>query len=207
MNKSHRRALILCLGLALVSTAVFAQAPAEQTTATTAATVIPPDQKATKEQLTKLFEVMRLREQMQNFLKVMPAMIQQQIQAQMKEMTAKLSGGSAPSLEKQAALDQLMSKYMKKATEMYTVDEMLDDMAAIYQRHLSRSDVDAFIVFYGSPAGQHMLNEQPAILQEYMPLATKRVQERSKVLTDEMVQDMDDFIKSTTSSTKKPDKN
>src|SRR5579859_2205591 len=108
MNKSHRRALILCLGLALVSTAVFAQAPAEQTTATTAATVIPPDQKATKEQLTKLFEVMRLREQMQNFLKVMPAMIQQQIQAQMKEMTAKLSGGSAPSLEKQAALDQLM---------------------------------------------------------------------------------------------------
>jgi hypothetical protein len=30
---------------------------------------------------------------------------------------------------------------------------MLDDMAAIYQRHFTREDVDAYIVFYSTPSG------------------------------------------------------
>jgi hypothetical protein len=205
MYQSHRCAAILCLGLALASSALFAQAPAEHTAVIALAPAIPPDQQPTKEQLAKLFEVMRLRQQLQNVMKMMPVMIQQQIQAQMKEIKSKLPGSASPSPEQQAALDQLMSKYMKKAFEMYTIDEMLADMTTIYQRHMSRSDVDAFIAFYSSPAGQHMLNEQPAIMQEYTPLVAKRVQERSKVLTDEMLQDMDEFIKSAASSASKPD--
>jgi hypothetical protein len=204
MYKPHRFAALVSLGLAFAPSACFAQAPAEHTTVIPLAPAIPPDQQPSKEQLAKLFEVMRLREQMQSLMKMMPVMIQQQVQAQMKEMTSKKPGGGSPSPEQQAALDQLMSKYMKKAFEMYTIDEMLGDMTTIYQRHMSRSDVDAFIAFYSSPAGQHMLNEQPAIMREYMPLVTKRVQERSKALTDEMMNDLEGITKSAAPSASQP---
>jgi len=53
-----------------------AQAPAGQPAASPAsATVIPPDQQPTKEQLAKLFELIRVREQVQSVLKMMPAMV------------------------------------------------------------------------------------------------------------------------------------
>lgn len=205
MNKICRCAIAIGLGLTIVSPVLLAQVPAEQTTVATSAPAIPPDQQPTNEQLTKLFEVMRLKEQMQNVLKMMPAMMQQQVLAQIKEMSSKLSGGSAPPPEFQAALEKMLNKYMKKAMEMYNVDEMLIDVGAIYKRHLSRSDVDGLMAFYSSPAGQHLLNEQPKIMQEYTPIVMKRVQERSKVLMDEMAQDMDEFIKPAASSTSKPD--
>ena len=47
-----------------------------------------------------------------------------------------------------------MSKYVGKAMDLYPASEMLTDMGAIYQRHLSKDDVEGMIVFYSSPAGQ-----------------------------------------------------
>jgi len=202
MVQPCRIAAFIALGLALTSPPLFAQATAGDSAPRT--TAIPPDQQPAKEQLAKLFEVMRLRQQMQNVMKMLPAVIQQQVQTQIGELTAKMPGGT-PTPEQQAAIDKLMNKYMTKAFDMYTIDEMFDDMTGLYQRHMSRSDVEAFIAFYSSPAGQHMLNEQPAIMQEYMPMVMKRVQERSKALTDEMSQDMDEFLKSAASSASKPD--
>jgi hypothetical protein len=84
---------------------------------------------------------------------------------------------------------------MQKAFSLYPVSEMLDDMSGLYQRHLTRSDVDAFIAFYASPAGQHLLDAQPAIMQEYMPLVISRMQERSKTLNEEFVKEMAEIAK------------
>jgi hypothetical protein len=122
-------------------------------------------------------------------------MMQQQIVQQLKQMTANL-GLPAMTGEQQAAYDNLMKKYMDKAVSLYPVDEMISDMSALYQKHMSREDVDAFIAFYGSPAGQHLLEAQPAIMKEYMPIVMSRMQERSKALTDEMTKDIQDFAKS-----------
>ncbi len=47
---------------------------------------LPVDQQATKEQITKLFEVMRLRQTMDSLMKSLPAMMQQQIEVQSKQM-------------------------------------------------------------------------------------------------------------------------
>jgi hypothetical protein len=68
-------------------------------------------------------------------------------------------------------------------------------MSDIYQRYLSRTDVEAFIVFYSSQPGQDLLNMQPVIMKQYMPVVMKRTQERTKALTDEMIKDMNDLIK------------
>ena len=68
-----------------------------------------------------------------------------------------------------------MSKYVEKSMDLYPADEMLTDMGAIYQRHLSKDDVDGLIVFYSSPTGQHLLDAQPVIAKEYMPLVMGKV--------------------------------
>lgn len=170
-------------------------APTSQPPAAAAAEV-PPEQQATREQLTKLFEVMRLRQQFDSMTKMMPAIVEQQVHEQMAQMVAATPGGKQLSPEQQAALDKLTNKYLQKANSLYPADEMIDDAMSIYQRHMSRSDVDAYIVFYSSTAGQHLLDAQPVIMKEYMPVVSQKVQTRTKELYAEMAQDMQEFMKS-----------
>ena len=113
---------------------------------------------------------------------------------QEKQITSKLPDGAIKP-EQQEEMSNVINKYMEKALNIYTVNQMLDDMATIYQRHLSRADVDAYIVFYGSDAGQHLLKLTPVMMQEYMPMAMKRVQESTKTLTDEMAREMKECVK------------
>ncbi|HEY1648695.1 MAG TPA: DUF2059 domain-containing protein [Terracidiphilus sp.] len=201
MNRVKFAVVAMGLGWLLIAGCVMAQATAGQSTAAestaaTAAAEIPLDQQATKEQLGRLFVVMRLRQQFDSMMKAMPQMVQQQIHAQMQEELANTPGARKLTPEQQAALEKLMDKYMEKAKSIYPVDEMIDDAATIYQRHMSRSDVDAYIAFYSSPPGQRLLDAQPAILKEYVPMAMQRVQERSKQLNVEMAVDVQKFIAS-----------
>jgi hypothetical protein len=48
------------------------------------------------------------------------------------------------------------------------IDEMIDGIVPIYQKHLTRRELAAITEFYSSPAGQKILNEMPAILAESM---------------------------------------
>ncbi|MFZ0800325.1 MAG: DUF2059 domain-containing protein [Terriglobales bacterium] len=48
------------------------------------------------------------------------------------------------------------------------VDEIIDAMVPIYQKHLTKSDLEAVIAFYSSPVGQKLLKEQPAMMAEGM---------------------------------------
>jgi len=183
----------------------LAQAPASQPEATPAvAPVIPQDQQATKEQLAKLFEVMRLREQLASVTKMMPALMQNQMQEQFRQMQKDHPEMKSVSEEQQQAFAKVMGKYMEKVMSIYTSDEMIADMTTIYQKYLTRSDVDGIIAFYGSPAGQHMLAMQPMIVKESMNISMKRVQERIKPLIDEMTKEMEGVVKSQTPPAKEP---
>jgi hypothetical protein len=196
MKRLTTTALLMGLGCALIpGAAIVAQAPAAQPASATAAPAIPADQQATEEQLVKLFDVMRLRQQFDNMMKMLPATVQQEVRAQMKEMMAQTPDAQKLTPEQQAAFDKLMAKYSEKAQNIYPVDQMMDDATAVYRRHMSRSDVDAYIAFYSSPPGQHLLDAQPVILREYVPVAMQRVQERSKDLYAQMAVDVQEFIK------------
>jgi uncharacterized protein len=56
------------------------------------------------------------------------------------------------------------------------MDEMLNDMIPIYQRHFTKSDIDALIAFYSSPAGQKFLHETPAVTAETMRAVYPRIE-------------------------------
>jgi hypothetical protein len=176
-------------------------APASQAPAAAAA-VVPADQQATREQLAKLFEVMRLRQQFDSMTKMMPAIVQQEVHQQMEQLAAAIPNGKQLSPEQKAAFDKITDKYLQKANKLYPTDEMVNDAMTIYQHHMSRSDVDAYIAFYSSTAGQHLLDAQPVIMKEYMPVVSDKVQSRTKELYAELAQDMEDFIKAQAPPTK-----
>jgi hypothetical protein len=200
MKCNFRNTAILSVAIlagSMISAAQSAQPAAAQTGATPAASAatIPVDQQATKEQLTKLFEVMRVKQQMDSMMKMMPTMVQQQMRAQMKELTARTSNGKQLSAQEQAAIEELMGKEMDRAMHIVSFDEMVGDLTVVYQHHISRTDADAFIAFYSTPAGQHLLDAQPEIMKEYMPMVMTRVSAKTKELTDEMTKDMADLTK------------
>jgi hypothetical protein len=187
-------AVLAALLVASAGRSVLAQAT--EHTAEMALNKVAPEDQPTQEQLTRLFEVMRLRQQMESMMKSMTSMMQQQISQQIRSMASSLpNGGAVSAQQQQQQLDRVLNKYTERVVSLYPVSEMVDDMLGLYRRHLSREDVDAFIAFYSSPAGQHLLDAQPAIMQEYLPLVSQRMQTRSKTLTDEMMKDMDQLSK------------
>jgi hypothetical protein len=157
--------------------------------------VVPTDQQPTNDQLPKLFELMRIKEQMESVTKMMPAMMQQQFQAQFKEMQKDHPEMAVMTEEQQQAAAKVMGKFMGKVMDLYTSDEAMADMAGIYQRHLTSSDVDGMIAFYSSPAGQHMVDMAPVIMREYMPMVMQKMQERMKPMMDEMKKEMEEIAK------------
>lgn len=48
------------------------------------------------------------------------------------------------------------------------LDEMVNALIPVYQRHLTQPDIEEIIRFYSSPAGQRLLTEQPKMIQESM---------------------------------------
>ena len=168
-------------------------APAQAGPASVAA--VAPDQQASKEQIARLFEVMRVKQQMDSMMKMMPAMIEQQMKAQMDAMKARLPNGKHMPPDEQAAIDKLMSKEVDRAMHIVSFDDMIGDLTEVYQRHISSTDADAFIAFYSSTAGQHLLDEQPAIMKEYMPKVMAHVNQKTQELTDGMMKDMAELTK------------
>lgn len=194
MNRALRIAVPLALAVISVPAMPAAQAPAVSAGGPVAqeqaSTAIAPEDQATDEQLGRLFAAMRIRDQMQTTRRIIPSMVERQLRQQMQAMSEEVSPGSKLTAQQQAQLDQLLHKYIEKAMDMYPVDEMIADMTGLYREHLTRQDVDGMIAFYGSPAGQHLLDAQPKITQEYMPLVMQRTAERTKTLTAEMMKDV-----------------
>ncbi|WP_109487430.1 DUF2059 domain-containing protein [Occallatibacter savannae] len=154
------------------------------------APVIAPENQASPEQVAKLFDVMRIKQQMQSMKSMVSGMVQQQVHSAMKQSEAELPAGSNLTPEKREKMQQVINKYVSKSMDLYPADEMLADMTTIYQKHLSKDDVEGLIAFYGSPAGQHLLDAQPVIAQEYMPMVMGKVGQRSQTMMREMMREV-----------------
>ena len=58
------------------------------------------------------------------------------------------------------------------------IDELLQATVPIYQRHLTKSDIEEMIRFYSGPVGQKLLREQPQMMQESMQASMAIQQKR-----------------------------
>lgn len=186
----------LGMGILLMPWAGGAQANPGLTTHSETAQLVPLDQAASDAQLDKLFEVTRVRQQMAAAAQAMPQVIKQQFNRQLDEMEKDHPEMSSMTGEQREAVNRIMEKFMSQAMTLYTTDEMMTDMKAIYREHLTRDDVNAITAFYSTPAGQHMLDMVPAIMQEYLPKAMTRMQEKMRPLIVEMSKEIAEVMRS-----------
>jgi hypothetical protein len=83
-----------------------------------------------------------------------------------------------------ARLDQATLDIMRDVS----VDDILNDMIPIYQKHLSKKDVDAMSAFYASDTGQKLLREMPAMTTESMRATAPRMQAIMEKVMDRIEQ-------------------
>src|SRR5580700_1471894 len=152
----------------LVATAVFAQQP----------TSSKGDDAASKEDIQKLFEIMQIHQQMRQ---VMDAMMKQQTAMIDETLRKRYPQTSA---EKIARADRMIQETVKDMP----MDAILDDMIPIYQRHFSKTDIDAMSTFYATPTGQKMIWEMPALTSESMQASYARMQKQMDAITQKAEQ-------------------
>lgn len=191
--------IVLVVATVLVSGTLTASAqdastpPADH--ATVPARTISAADKPSREQLLKLFEVMRIRAQMSDMLKMLPAALQQQLQSEEEEVQLSLMPmGGELTPDQVAARDRVTKKYITLTDSLYPVDDMLNDMVEVYERYLSREDVDGIIAFYRSEPGQHILDAQPIMAKEVMPLVQKKMEARNKDLVERYKKELNDVM-------------
>ena len=121
---------------------------------------------ASKEDVKKLFDVMASREQMTQMMK--------QVFTQMRSLNREEIKKRHPDISEAdlARMDHESEDLLKN----FPLDEMLSDMIPIYQRHFTKTEIDALTVFYSSPAGQKYLHEMPAVTADTMRTVYPRIQ-------------------------------
>lgn len=139
----------------------------------------------TREDVLKLFDVMQIS-------KTMDAVIEAAKQQSM-EMAEQMANDRVPdaTAEQKKQIREMMEDVLNQAMGPAAMREMVEATVPVYQRHLSKSDLDAMVAFYSSPVGQKILHEQPAMVQESMQAASG-IQERiARVMFQKMDERME----------------
>jgi hypothetical protein len=137
------------------------------------------DAPATKADINRYFEAMHSRELARQTMNAMLVQMHSMVHEQMK---------AVPNLPADA--EDRLNKSMDEMIGAMPVDAMLDAMVPVYQKHLTKGDVDALVAFYSSPTGKKFLTEMPTITAESMqaiaPLVQKTMADASDRLAKEV---------------------
>jgi uncharacterized protein len=141
-----KRLILLPCVIAILTASAFAQEPAATSPA------------PSKDEVLRFMDLMHLRAQMEQVMEGMEKSMKTGAEAGFKQKIP------AATPEQLAKLNSLTDAVFKD----FPIDEIIDAMVPIYQKHLSKSDLEAVIAFYLSPVGQKLLKEQPAMMAEAM---------------------------------------
>ena len=115
-------------------------------------------QHASAEQVRKLLDMLQIRDNLQITLDAMKTQMQRGSEAMLREKVAQPTPGQLKQV------DQIVEQEFATIT----MDDLIRDVVPVYQRHLTRSDVEALLAFYSSPVGQKLRREEPAMMRESM---------------------------------------
>jgi hypothetical protein len=182
------RALSLLLVLLVVSP-TFGQSVAEAAAQNKAAVdakkaaAEPPS----REQVLKLFDVMQITQTLDTMITA--------TKAQSRELADQMISERMPNMTEQQKqqFHGLVDDVMREALGPETLKEMLTATVPVYQKHLTKGDLDAMMAFYSSPVGQKILHEQPAMVKESMEASANIQQRIARIMyqkIDERVEEM-----------------
>ena len=84
-----------------------------------------------------------------------------------------------------------MDDYLKK----FPWEEIVQAMVPVYQKHLTKGDVDHLVAFYSSPTGQKFLREMPAITSETMQAMMPLIRQTMDAMTRDVQQQIAEMSK------------
>ena len=139
------------------------------------------DAPASKEDIQRYYDAMRIREMTTNMLQAMKPGMHKMVREQMKDL---------PNLPPD--FEARMDKMTDNMIDNIHVDDLLQVMAPVYQKHFTKGDVDALVAFYSGPTGQKVLKEMPAIMGEAMEASSgvmkKMMANMQQQVEDQIVQ-------------------
>jgi hypothetical protein len=118
------------------------------------------DSTASKEDVMKFLEITQTRARI---VQIFEGMAQQARLAAEQAFKEKVPEATSEQL---ARVDTIADTLFKE----YSPDEMIEAIVPIYQKHFSKSDLNAILAFYASPPGQKVLKETPGIMAESMQI-------------------------------------
>lgn len=139
----------------------------------------------TRDELVKMFDVLRVRQQTETMMQSVVLQMKQQLEGEIQKRY--------PNLPPEAV--QKLEKSINDAVNLYPVGEMLDDLIPVYQKYLTKADVEAIVGFYSSPAGQHFLDQMPSVTQEAMKTMMTKLQVRSAEYAEKVQKEADELEK------------
>jgi hypothetical protein len=94
-----------------------------------------------------------------------------------------------------ADFEARMNKMMDDTMKAFPWDEMLESMVPVYQKHLTKGDIDAIVAFYSAPTGQKLLREMPAMMAEAMESMTPILRNQMDAMTERMQVEIAQMLK------------
>jgi hypothetical protein len=138
----------------------------------------PADAPASKEDIQKYLDVMHAREMMGQMVEVMSKPMHQMVHEQYLKDKDNLP----------ADFEARANKMADDAMKGMPWDEILQAMAPVYQKHLTKGDVDALVAFYSSPTGKKVLRDMPVVMAEAMQAAMPLLRKHMDAMTEQLQQ-------------------
>jgi hypothetical protein len=143
------------------------------------------DTPATKEDVEKYLEVTHARAMMTQIMDVMTKQVHQMVHEQISRDRDKLP----PDFESR------MNKLTDDMVKSLPVDEMLDAMTPVYQKHWTKGDVAVMIAFYSTSTGQKLLRDLPSTMAEAMQAVQPIIQKQMKGMVERVQQEVAQTVK------------
>lgn len=138
------------------------------------------DLPATKEDVERYLEVTHSRDMMKQMMDVMAK--------NMREMTHDQLSRDRASLPPDA--EERMNKKTDELLKNLPIEDMLQAMIPVYQKHWTKGDVDNMIAFYATPTGQKLLKEMPQTMAEVMQAMRPVMQKHMEVMKQQLEQEV-----------------
>ena len=148
--------IFILSSLSAAQTARVSKTPANTQTQTKATKAADNGNVASREQIMKLLDLLQVPD---SLALTLDAMKEQMKIGALQAFREKVEN---PSPEQINSVNAIVDDEFKKIG----MEDLIKDVVPIYQKHLSRSDVEAVIRFYSSPVGQKIRREQPAMARE-----------------------------------------
>jgi len=143
------------------------------------------DAPATKQDVDRYLETVHAHEMMRQVASAMSAPMHKMVHQQYLKDQAKLP----PDFEAR------MNAIMDDMFQNMPWDEMIDAMVPSYQKHFTKSEIDALTAFYGTPTGQKILKEMPAVTAEAMDTMMPLMRKHMDAMTQKMQEQAEEMAR------------